>query len=220
MGAFLAVVMTKVFLEAYPILKENMFAHPELRESAEGSKWQSAMTYKFAGILELTKDVQDPALVAANDAKTHNTLLVMGMGIAAGLVVQALRKMLAKSPAYQAWRVARPANKVLDFVIDALLLASPYASSFGGFVDFTTALWFGLGGIFASIFNWNEERKKLAAAAHAAAGSPGEGEALPEDMSTTSLVGGGLIAGESLFALFLGLSGLIASGAIAKIFGD
>jgi len=38
-------------------------------------------------------------------------------------------------------------------------------------------------------------------------------------MSTTSLVGGGLIAGESLFALFLGLSGLIASGAIAKIFG-
>jgi hypothetical protein len=38
-------------------------------------------------------------------------------------------------------------------------------------------------------------------------------------MSTTSLVGGGLIAGESLFALVLGLSGLIASGAIAKIFG-
>jgi uncharacterized oligopeptide transporter (OPT) family protein len=219
MGAFLAVVMTKVFLEAYPILKENMFAHPELRESAEGSKWQSAMTYKFAGILELTKDVTDPALVAANDAKTHNTLLVMGMGILAGFVVQALRKVLAKSTAYQAWRVASPANKVLDFVIDALLLASPYASSFGGFVDFTTALWFGLGGIFASIFNWNEDRKKASAAAHASSGSPGEGEALPEDMSTTSLVGGGLIAGESLFALFLGLSGLIASGAIAKILG-
>jgi uncharacterized oligopeptide transporter (OPT) family protein len=219
MGAFLAVVMTKVFLEAYPILKENMFAHPELRESAEGSKWQSAMTYKFAGILELTKDVTDPALVAANDAKTHYTLLVMGLGISVGLVIQALRKVLAKSAAYQLWRVASPTNKALDFVVDGLLLASPYASSFGGFVDFTTALWFGLGGIFASVFNWNEERKKHAAEAHASSGSPGEGEALPEDMSTTSLVGGGLIAGESLFALFLGLSGLIASGAIAKILG-
>ena len=50
-------------------------------------------------------------------------------------------------------------------------------------------------------------------------GSPGEGEAMPEDMSTTSLVGGGLIAGESLYALFLGLSGLVASGAIWKILG-
>ncbi|MBM4282235.1 MAG: peptide transporter [Deltaproteobacteria bacterium] len=217
MGAFLAVVMTRVFLEAYPILKENMFAHPELRDTAEGSKWQSAMTYKFAGILELTKDVTDPALVAANDAKTHHTLLVMVMGIAVGLVIQALRKLLSKSAAYQAWRVASPTNKALDFVVDALLLASPYASSFGGFVDFTTALWFGLGGIFTSVFNWNEERKRKAAQAHAQAA--GDSEALPEDMSTTSLVGGGLIAGESLFALFLGLSGLVASGAIARIFG-
>jgi uncharacterized oligopeptide transporter (OPT) family protein len=217
MGAFLAVVMTKVFLEAYPILKENMFARPELRETAEGSKWQSAMTYKFAGILELTKDVSDPALVAANDAKTRHTLLIMGMGIAFGLVVQALRKLLSKSAAYQVWRVASPTNKVLDFVVDALLLASPYASSFGGFVDFTTALWFGLGGIFASVFNWNEERKKKAMATTATATAADE--ALPDDMSTTSLVGGGLIAGESLFALFLGLSGLVASGAIARIFG-
>jgi hypothetical protein len=38
-------------------------------------------------------------------------------------------------------------------------------------------------------------------------------------MSSTSLVGGGLIAGESLFALFLGLAGLIGGGAIWKIFG-
>lgn len=219
MGAFLAVVMTRIFLEAYPILKENMFAHPELRETAEGSKWQSAMTYKFAGILELTKDVSDPALVAANDAKTQHTLMVMGMGIALGLVIQVLRKVLAKSRSYQAWRNASPTNKVLDFILDALLLASPYASSFGGFVDFTTSLWFGLGGIFASIFNWNEDRKKAARTTHAASGSPGEGEALPEDMSTMSLVGGGLIAGESLFALFLGLSGLILSGAISRIFG-
>jgi hypothetical protein len=45
---------------------------------------------------------------------------------------------------------------------------------------------------------------------------PTEGE-LPADMSTMSLVGGGLIAGESLSALSVGLAGLIASGALMKL---
>lgn len=35
--------------------------------------------------------------------------------------------------------------------------------------------------------------------------------ALPEDMSTASLVGGGLIAGDALAALGLGLDGLVAT---------
>jgi len=105
-------------------------------------------------------------------------------------------------------------------VNDAVVLASPYASSFGGFVDFMTSLWFGLGGIFSSVANFFGDRARaLAQKSHAAGGSPGEGETLPEDMSTTSLVGGGLIAGESLAALLLGLGGLIASGAIGKLFG-
>jgi hypothetical protein len=89
--------------------------------------------------------------------------------------------------------------------MDAVLLSSPYASSFGGFVNLPAALWFGAGGVVSSL--WNTLTKK--AAPHAA-GSPGEGEALPEDMSTTSLVGGGLIAGESLYFLFVGLAGLLA----------
>ncbi|MCY1015806.1 hypothetical protein [Pyxidicoccus sp. MSG2] len=37
-----------------------------------------------------------------------------------------------------------------------------------------------------------------------AAGSPGQGEALPEDMSSMSLIGGGLIAG------MIGLASLLA----------
>jgi uncharacterized oligopeptide transporter (OPT) family protein len=203
MGAILAVLMTRVFLEAYPILKENLFAHPELRETPEGAKWQSAMTYKFVGVLNT---------LSSDNSKT---LSVMFLGIVLGLVIQIIRKILQRSAGYQAWRTQSATNKTIDFILDALLIASPYASSFGGFVDFTTSVWFGLGGIFASLFNWAEERRRVG---HVS-GSPGEGEALPEDMSTTSLVGGGLIAGESLFALFLGLSGLIASGAISKIFG-
>ena len=41
-------------------------------------------------------------------------------------------------------------------------------------------------------------------------GQPGE-DALPSDMSTVSLIGGGLIAGDALAALGLGLVGLAAT---------
>jgi uncharacterized oligopeptide transporter (OPT) family protein len=90
------------------------------------------------------------------------------------------------------------------------VLASPYASSFGGFVDFPTSVWWGLGGMFASTFNWYKAKTQVT----------NEGEdALPEDMSTMSLFGGGMIAGESLFITFLAISGLIASGTFMKLFG-
>lgn len=201
MGAVLAVLMTRVFLEAYPVLKENLFAHPELRDGAARG-WQSAMTFKFVGVLDT---------LSTDKSKTLN---VMYLGIAFGVVIQVIRKLLQRAKGYQAWVKKSQRNGAIDFVLDAFIIASPYASSFGGFVDFTTSLWFGFGGIFASSFNWLGDRRKSKAS-----GSPGEGETLPEDMSTTSLVGGGLIAGESLFALFLGLSGLIAGGALAKIFG-
>ena len=194
MGAFLAVVMTKVFLEAYPVLKENAFAHPELRLTPEGAKWQSAMTFKFVGVLNT---------LGHDNSKV---LRVMGLGVVVGLGIQIVRKVLRKSARYQAWALQ---NKTGDFVIDALIFASPYASSFGGFVDFTTSLWFGIGGIGASLFNWREERKDPPLP---------EGEII-EDMSTTSLVGGGLIAGESLFALAIGLIGLIGGGTLLKVFG-
>lgn len=218
MGAILAVGMTTVFLKSYPILTKNAFEHPELRETAEGRKWQSAMTFKFVGILELTKDptkdaTKDPQeakkIAAANESKAAATVNVMMLGIAIGVIIQAIRKVLQKSKRYQKWRTLSSFNKTIDFIVDALLLASPYASSFGGFVEFPTSLWFGLGGIFASVFNWVEARK-----AKAVGGSPGEGEEQIEDMSTTSLVGGGLIAGEALFFLTIGIIGMVAGGAL------
>ena len=124
--------------------------------------------------------------------------------MAIGLTIEILRKSILKSAAYRNWKAQSSTNKVIDFVLDAGLLASPYASSFGGFVDFATSLWFGLGGIFSSVANWFADRQPKVG------GSPGEGEALPEDMSATSLIGGGLIAGESLAALILGLVGLLS----------
>ena len=86
-----------------------------------------------------------------------------------------------------------------DFLVDAVFLPSPYAFSFGGFVNLHTSLWFGGGGILSSLLNSLAPKK------------PDRGKAMPEDMSTTSLVGGGLIAGDSLAALGLGIVGLAST---------
>ncbi len=195
MGALLAVMVTRLFLEAYPVLKENLFAHPNIQAASEsGKEWQSTMTYKFVGVLNTLS------------GDKSRTLSVMGLGVAAGLFIEVLRKIILRHPRYKAWKGSSSATKTFDWILDSLLIASPYASSFGGFVEFDTSLWFGLGGIVASLINFGVARRRVVAA-----GSPGEGEALPEDMSATSLVGGGLIAGESLFVLGVGIVGLVGN---------
>ncbi len=195
MGALIAVFMSRIFLEAYPILRENQLANPSLRDGA-AKAWQSAMTYKFVGILNTLS--QDKS----------KTLSVMGLGIVFGFVIEVIRKLLFKNPRYQAWKNSSLSARAVDFSLDAVFLASPYASSFGGFVEFITSVWWGLGGLVHSVLNTVFERLS--------AGKPKDG--LPEDMSTVSLVGGGLIAGESLWVLYTGLAGLVASGAIQTIF--
>ena len=196
-GAIVAVLMTRVFLEGFPVLNKNLFEHPELR-ATEARGWQSAMTYKFVGVLN-----------ALNKDQTK-TLSVMGLGVIVGLVIEILRKAIFKNPKYLEWKKKNGTNQAVDFVLDALIIASPYASSFGGFVDFEASFWWGIGGIVASVIAFKQKRAEPVAK---------DGEVLPEDMSGTSLVGGGLIAGESLFALWLGISGLVSRGALGKIFG-
>ena len=179
MGAVFAVVITKLFLAAYPALKIDTFVHPELRTG----NWQSAMTYKFAGVLRGLTSSETTALK------------LMGLGIAIGLAVQILRELLKRSRAYQAWKERNAGTRTADFILDAIVIPSPYASSFGGFVDWFTSLWFGLGGVFSSL--WNSTMKRRDAGA-------------PADMDSMSLVGGGLIAGEALAFLTLGIIGLAA----------
>ncbi len=86
-----------------------------------------------------------------------------------------------------------------DLVLDCSILGSPYASSFGGFVDFPVAAWFAGGSLVSSASQTIAARRPK---------KEGQ-EDLPEDMSTVSLVGGGLIAGDSLAALGLGIWGLM-----------
>ena len=110
--------------------------------------------------------------------------------------------MIRNNHEYKKFATGSTAGKVSDFVLDAIILPSPYASSFGGFVELGAALWFGAGGVVTNLLRrflqWQDRNKPR----------PAEGE-VPVDMSTTSLVGGGLIAGDSLAALAIGISGLI-----------
>jgi uncharacterized oligopeptide transporter (OPT) family protein len=188
MGAIMAVFMATIFMKAYPALTIDTFSHPE--QKAE--QWQSAMTYKFVGAL---RGITNP-----NPQKTR--LLLLGVGI--GFALELCRKLLKSNAGYRRFKDGSTTGFVVDFCVDAFFLPSPYAASFGGFVDFTTSLWFGVGGIVSSLVQTLQER------AQKSAPKPEGEDALPEDMSSTSLVGGGLIAGESLSALVLGVIGLVA----------
>jgi uncharacterized oligopeptide transporter (OPT) family protein len=185
LGAIVAVGAAKLFMQAYPVLRVDIFGHPEQRVD----QWQSAMTYKFVGALRGLTNPQRWQIPA------------MLVGVGAGLAIEAARKALRANARWLSWSKT-PAGKPVELLVDAVLLASPYASSFAGFVEFGTSMWFGGGGVLSSVWNGAAERLRRA---------PGEGEEiLPADMSTTSLVGGGLIAGDSLAALTLGVIGLLS----------
>ena len=189
MGAFLSVLLAKVFMSAYPVLKIDQFSH-----HVEGAKdWQSAMTYKFVGAL---RGITQPG------GGHIMTALVIGVSI--GLVTEILRKRLSKSVGYQKFIKSGKRGWVVDFLVDAVFLPSPYASSFGGFVELNTLYWWAGGGVISSLYDgWMARRKAKRTATTDAE--------LPSDMSAMSLIGGGLIAGDSLAALAVGIAGLITT---------
>ena len=186
MGAFMSVFLAHVFMSSFPVLATNQFAHPG---SPGTQKWQSAMTYKFVGAL---------------NGLTHpnpNVMVALSLGIGIGLVTEILRKVLKRNDAYRAWVARGGFAYYADLALDCVFLPSPYASSFGGFVELGTSVWFGMGGVFSSLLQtWQARQPRKAA-----------NEGLPEDMSTMSLVGGGLIGGDSLAALAQGLYGMAKS---------
>ena len=186
MGAVLAVILAKTFMNSYPVLKADQFS--QKIEGAE--KWQSAMTYKFVG-----------ALKGITDNKPH-VMKALQLGIAIGLLTEIARKLLKNNSRYKNFSKRSRTGRTTDFVLDALLLPSPYASSFGGFVELQTCYWWAGGGVLSSLYDTVQAKLK------AGRPQPADG-ALPEDMSTMSLVGGGLIAGDSLAALSVGIYGLL-----------
>ena len=176
-------------MNAYPVLRVDQFSH----RNVEGAQqWQSAMTYKFVGAL---KGITNPTAARDEGAATRHPPRPADRNRAQADQAQ---------PALPGIRRTRTrAGRATDFVLDAVLLPSPYASSFGGFVELPTVhLVDGRrrAGIRCSTLSRPGSSR--------AQPKPAAGE-LPADMSTMSLVGGGLIAGDSLAALSVGIYGLL-----------
>ena len=198
MGAVLCVLFAKLFMNAYPVLRIDTFAHPEAR----AGNWQSAMTYKFVGAIRTMGNLPAYQLKA----------LLLGLGI--GFFTEVARKLLARARRYQAYIKSGATGAAVGWVVDAVLLSSPYASSTGGFLDLYTSLWFAGGSLLHPLLS---RRRASSPSREVREPSQGpeeapekEGAALPEDMSTPSLIGGGLIAGESLYTLVAGIIALMA----------
>jgi len=185
-GAILSVGFAELFMRAYPVLALDQTA---MKAGEQPAQWASAMTYKFVGALRSLTD----------DKPYQRTAIWVGIGL--GLAVQAARLRLFALPAYQRWRASGAGPKAADFVVDAVLLPSPYAYSFGTFLGLATSSWFAAGGVIASAAETFNQRR----------GRRPEDEGLPADMSTVSLLGGGLIAGDALAALGLGVVGLLGT---------
>ena len=185
-GAIATVGFAELFMSAYPVL---LLDQTTMKAGEQPAQWTSAMTYKFVGALRsLTED------------KPYQRTAIW-VGVTIGFVVQAIRLRLFASARYRQWVAGGRGAKAADWVLDAVVLPSPYAYSFGTFFGLATSAWFAAGGVLAAIGDFIRERR----------GRRPEDEGLPPDMSTVSLVGGGLIAGDALAALGLGVVGLLAT---------
>jgi uncharacterized oligopeptide transporter (OPT) family protein len=186
MGALLMVVLARLFMHAYPILNMDQLTH----KNVEAAKhWQSAFTYKMVGALRGIVEYKPRVMKA------------LSLGISIGLLMEIIRKLIKNRPSYQEFTTTTRAGRVTSFLLDAVFLPSPYAFAFGGFVELSWIYWWAIGGVTASLFEaaeaWLSPRAKSAE------------RALPSDMSTMSLVGGGFIAGDALAALAIGVYGIV-----------
>jgi uncharacterized oligopeptide transporter (OPT) family protein len=186
-GALMAVVYARLFMSAYPVLSLDQTV---MTADQQPGAWVSAMTYKFVGAVRSLTD----------DKPYQRTAIWVGIGI--GFVVQVIRVALKSNPAYKQRVSSSTGFRTFDFLFDSVLLPSPYAYSFGAFFNLPTSLWFGGGSVVSSLYSsWHGNRAK----------DNDRQAALPSDMSPTSLIGGGLIAGDALAALGMGLFGLVAT---------
>jgi uncharacterized oligopeptide transporter (OPT) family protein len=182
-GAVLTVGFAKLFMSAYPVLNLDQTS---MAAGQQPEMWSSAMTYKFVG-----------ALRSLTDDKPYQRTAIW-VGVLIGFAIELIRKVLHANAAYRRFRDSGTAGRTTDFVLDAFILPSPYAFSFGAFLSLATSAWFAAGGILSSTVNSFTKPKA-------------DEEGLPSDMSSTSLIGGGLIAGDALAALGLGVAGLLTT---------
>ena len=106
MGAVLAVVLAKIFMNSY---RRCCAWTSSATRNAEGAQqWQSAMTYKFVGAL---KGITNPQ---------PHVMKALRLGIALGLLIEIARKLIKRSRRYQQAVKTSRAGRAADFVLDAV----------------------------------------------------------------------------------------------------
>ena len=136
-GALLAVAFARLFMAAYPVLLLDQTA---MTEGQQPAQWNAAMTFKFVGILKSLTD----------DKPYQRTAIWIGVGT--GLLIELVRKLVFASRRWLRYKKTR-IGRAVDFVLDSTVLSSPYALSFGGFVNLPTSLWLGAGGVVAGLID-------------------------------------------------------------------
>ena len=163
-GALLAVAFARLFMAAYPVLSLDQTT---MTADQQPAQWNAAMTFKFVGVLK-----------SLTDDKPYQRTAIW-IGVATGLAIEMIRKVVFAGRRWQAWRRTRQ-GAIVDFVLDSTVLSSPY-------------------GVVASLTDaWSKRHKR----------PPGDALEVPADMTGASLFGGGLIAGDAIAALALGLIAL------------
>ena len=136
MGAILSIALAKLFMNAFDVLR---WPDSSNNNVPGAEKWQSAMTLKLVGAL---RGITNPK---------PQVMKALWLGISIGLFIQLTRTWIKRIPSYKNFIKTRTGH-ALDFFIDAVLLCSPYASSFGGFVELNAVYWWAAGGIAATLF--------------------------------------------------------------------
>jgi len=185
MGAISAVAFARLFMTAYPILLQDQTL---MQAADQPIHWTSAMTYKFVC-----------ALRGLTDVKPYQRTAIV-VGVALGFATELVRRCIKASGRYRSYVQRGGRAGVVDFLLFAVLLPSPYSSSFGGFVNLPAAAWFAAGGVLGDSVGWFRQRRGLERSG-----------GLPSDMSFVSLVGGGFIAGDAIAALAVGVYGLVGA---------
>jgi hypothetical protein len=153
---------------------------------------------RAAGELERRDDVQvrgDPAQPhGAEGLPDDGDLDRVGLGFA----IELARKALKAWDAYQAFAKSGPRGLRDRLRVGRDRAAFALRVFVRRFVNLGTSAWFAAGGVVSSLWNTLVPKGKT-------------DDGLPSDMSSTSLLGGGLIAGDALAALGLGIVGLVGT---------
>ncbi len=137
-GAVLCVAMASLFMNAYPVLRVDTFTHPE----AHVGDWQSAMTFKFVGAI---RGHGAPGAVPGDRARARLRASASDRGRCASCS--------SAGGAYRRFVGSGAIGFAVGWIVDAVVLSSPYASSTGGFLELSTAAWFAGGSVLAAFLS-------------------------------------------------------------------